>query len=135
MEIKKSQLNLTTFQMGHTRGLNKLFYILFFLFQGGILWASFLGYEQVIEGISYFSAWVIIWCSFYTLVNVGLLAILTKNLNNKYFIIKVVCFALFSVLFMAAVIKEKLSYEGILSIVFLVFGFLAIILPDRAKQQ
>jgi hypothetical protein len=115
-------------------GLNNLFYVLFFVLQCIIVFASFYTYEHVVEGVYYYNEGATLLGGLLTLLNICLFLFLMKRFNNKYFVLKVTCFALFSVFFTAATIRHNLDYPGILSIVFLVFGLLAVILPDQKNN-
>jgi hypothetical protein len=117
----------------HTPGLNSFFYVLFFVLQCIIIVASFYSYEHVVEGVYYYNEISTFLGSVLTLINVCLFLFLTKRFYNKYFVLKVTCFALFSVFFAAATIRHNLDYPGILSMIFLVFGLLAVILPEQKK--
>jgi len=115
-------------------GLNSFFYVLFFILQCIIIVTSFYSYEHVVEGVYYYNEVSTFLGSILTLINVCLFLFLTKKFYNKYFVLKVTCFALFSVFFAAATIRHNLDYPGVLSIVFLVFGLLGVILSDQKNS-
>lgn len=107
-------------QMGHIPQQNKLVILCFMFLQILILLFSFTSYVNIIEGIYYYSEAVVIWCSLYTLINYILLIIFTKKYFNKYFYFAILSLSFLSVFGTSSIIKQKIDFIAIASVIFLV---------------
>src|SRR5688572_732962 len=120
MAIKQDNILITMTQKAPITGLNSFFYILFILLQIIIIIVCFYSFENIVEGISYYSSGSILWGSLLTLINCCLVLLFTKKFKDKYFVIRLFSFTLLTIFFTSAVIKQILDYTAILSFIFLI---------------
>lgn len=96
--------------------------IVFCVLQIIIIGVIFKWYENIVEGVSYYSEPALVWSSLFTFINCLILFLFMKNRISKLLMFSIFNLSFFSVFAVPSLLKSRIEYSAVISMTFLVAG-------------